>query len=144
MDKKIEKRIKELAVLVIDDDAMVREVIVEYLLSFGFKNVMPVRSGEKALKLLKDEKIKLDLILSDWEMPGINGLTLLKAVRNNPKRSVTPFIMITSQQSMERFKITQAAQWHVDSYLVKPFRSEVLKQRIWSVLGWLNNAKKSA
>jgi two-component system chemotaxis response regulator CheY len=76
------------------------------------------------------------LIISDWEMPSVNGLTLLKAVRNNPVRCQTRFIMITSQRSMERFKISQAAQWRVSSYLMKPFRAEALRAKIWSVMGW--------
>lgn len=130
-------------ILLIDDDALVREVVVEYLQSFGFSNITVFNDPKKALKVINDTKTSVGLIISDWEMPGMNGLTLLKAVRNNPKRNLTRFIMITSQRSMERFKITQAAQWKVNSYVIKPFRAETLKEKIWSVLGW-NEGKQSA
>jgi two-component system chemotaxis response regulator CheY len=125
-----------LPILLIDDDAMVRVVVEDYLKSFGFTRVVSLGDSQRAVKLLQDPKIPVGLIISDWEMPSVNGLTLLKAVRNNPVRCQTRFIMITSQRSMERFKISQAAQWRVSSYLMKPFRAEALRAKIWSVMGW--------
>lgn len=125
-----------LPILLIDDDAMVRGVVEDYLRSFGFTRVIPIGDPQKAMKLLQDQKFAVGLIISDWEMPGLNGLTLLKAVRNHPVRCQTRFIMITSQRSMERFKVTQAAQWRVNSYLMKPFRADTLKEKIWGVMGW--------
>jgi two-component system chemotaxis response regulator CheY len=68
-------------------------------------------------------------------MPKTDGLTLLKAVRSNPKRAQTPFIMVTSQQSQERMKITKAKQATVNSYIVKPFRADVLREKVETVLG---------
>jgi two-component system chemotaxis response regulator CheY len=126
----------DLAVLVVDDDAMVRNVVIEYLKSFGMTNITEARSGTQAVKLLNDPKFRVALVLSDWEMPEVSGLALLKSARRNPKRKGIAFIMITSQRSMERFKISQAAQWGVDAYLVKPFRADLLKERIWTLLGW--------
>lgn len=134
----------DIPILLVDDDAMVRGVLAEYLQSFGFRQVIDTRDPQKALKLIHDPNVPIRLILSDWEMPGLSGLTLLKAVRNAPHRRGTRFIMITSQQSMERFKVTQAAQLRVNSYLVKPFRSEVLKDRIWKVMDWDDDAKSAA
>lgn len=125
-----------LQILVIDDDAMVKSIMHEYLLNIGFRNVTVAKNSEHALKLIQDNKLHMDLIISDWEMPEVSGLTLLKAVRNNPARIHTPFIMVTSQRSMERFKITQAAQWAVSAYMLKPFRQENLRKKIWEVLGW--------
>jgi two-component system, chemotaxis family, chemotaxis protein CheY len=134
----------DIPILLIDDDAMVRGILIEYLHSFGFKRVIDTKDPQKALKIIQDPKIQIALILSDWEMPGLTGLTLLRAVRNAPHRRHTKFIMITSQQSMERFKVTQAAQWRVSSYMVKPFQAEALKERIFEVLGWEDtNSKKS-
>jgi two-component system, chemotaxis family, chemotaxis protein CheY len=125
-----------LSILVIDDDAMVKSILVEYLQNMGFQNVFAAKSSEQALHLIQDPKKSIELIISDWEMPEVSGLTLLKAVRNNPHRAAVPFIMVTSQRSMERFKITQAAQWQVSSYIIKPFRQETLKAKIWEVFGW--------
>ena len=134
----------DLPVLLIDDDAMVRDVIKEYLYSFGFTRVTDMKDPKVALKYLNDPKNPVGLIISDWEMPGLTGLTLLKAVRNHPVRKHTRFIMITSQRSMERFKITQAAQMKVSSYVIKPFRAEALKAKVWEVLGWDKFEKSSA
>lgn len=125
-----------LAILVVDDDAMVKSIVVEYLQDMGFTNIVAAKKSAQALQLVQDNKNRIDLIISDWEMPEVSGLTLLKAVRNNSSRKQTPFILITSQRSMERFKITQAAQWAVDSYLMKPFRAELLKRKIFEVMGW--------
>ena len=127
---------ENLSILVVDDDAMVRSILVEYLESMGFKNILPTVKSTQALHLLQDGKNRIDLIVSDWEMPEVSGLTLLKATRNNPARKNTPFILVTSQRSMERFKITQAAQWAVNCYLVKPFRAEMLREKIFEVMGW--------
>ena len=125
-----------LPILLVDDDAMVRGVVEEYLASFGFTRIVSLGEPQRAIKLLQESKAAVGLIISDWEMPGVSGLTLLKAVRNNPLRCQTRFIMITSQRSMERFKVTQAAQWRVNSYLMKPFRAETLRTKIWTAMGW--------
>ena len=130
----------KLSILVVDDDAMVRSIMVEYLEDMGFEAVFAAPSSDKALKAVQDNKNSIDLIISDWEMPSVSGLTLLKAVRNSPQRCNTPFIMVTSQRSMERFKITQAAQWQVSSYVIKPFRQESLRKKIWEVMGWKEEA----
>lgn len=132
-----------LPILLVDDDAMVREVLVEYLKGFGFTHIKSIQDPKLALKYVNDPKNSIGLIISDWEMPGMTGLTLLKAVRNHPLRKNTSFIMITSQRSMERFKITQAAQMKVSSYVIKPFRADVLRAKIWEVMGW-DDFKKTA
>src|SRR5690606_33061387 len=130
--------------LVIDDDLMVLEVLVDYLKSFGFTNITQVNDSKKALKLIQDPNTSFDLILSDWEMPDVTGLVILQSVRKNDQKSQTRFIIVTSQQSMERFKISRAAHWHVNAYIVKPFRATVLKEKIWQVMNWsgLEDEKK--
>jgi len=130
----------ELSILVVDDDAMVKNILVEYLQSMGFKRVHAAKKSSQALQILQDNKLRIDLIISDWEMPEVSGLTLLKSVRNSPLRKNTPFILVTSQRSMERFKITQAAQWAVDSYIVKPFRQDLLREKIYEIMGWDDKA----
>ena len=133
-----------LTILVVDDDAMVRTVLVEYLMSFGFKSILQAKNVAQAVKYLQDPKLEIGLILSDWEMPGAKGLELLKVVRKSVHRKHTPFIMITSQESIERFKITQAAQWRVTEYMVKPFTSDLLRNRIWKVMGWVDEREDEA
>lgn len=130
------KPIFDLPILVVDDDAMVRDVVVDYLKDMGFSNILEAKNSQHGLKMIQNTNFPLGLVLSDWEMPGVNGLVLLKALRKNPKRKGTKFIMITSQRSMERFKITQAAQWAVNAYIIKPFTCDVLKHKIWQVMDW--------
>lgn len=125
-----------ISILVVDDDAMVKSVLVEYLQNMGFKNITAAKKSTHALSIVQENKFRVDLIISDWEMPEVTGLTLLKAVRNSPQLKSIPFIMVTSQRSMERFKITQAANYAVSCYLIKPFRQEVLRKKIYEVLGW--------
>lgn len=124
------------AILVVDDDKMVLEVLVDYLKSFGFTNIVAVSDSKKALKLIQDPSTHYDLIISDWEMPEVSGLVILQSVRKNDQKAQTHFIIVTSQQSMERFKISRAAHWHVNAYIVKPFRATVLKEKIWQVMSW--------
>lgn len=126
----------DLNILVVDDDAMVKSILVEYLEAMGFKNVYAAKKSTQALQIVQDSKTLIDLVISDWEMPEVSGLTLLKAVRNNPARKNTPFLLVTSQRSMERFKISQARQWAVDGYLMKPFRMDALREKIFSIMGW--------
>lgn len=124
------------SILVVDDDAMVRDILVEHLNNFGFKNVFHAKDGKAGLKYIQDHKTPIDIVISDWEMPGASGLTLLKAIRQHPTRSQCKFIMVTSQVSRERVKISQALLWRVDAYIVKPFRGDVLKEKLIEVMGW--------
>ncbi|MFN7824899.1 MAG: response regulator [Pseudobdellovibrionaceae bacterium] len=127
-------RIDRLIVLVADDDEVVRKVIMEHLELFGIKNILEARDGSEAYRFVVDSTQRIDLIISDWEMPRTDGLTFLRAVRSTKGREDTPFIMVTSQQSQERVKISKAKQHHVDSYIVKPFKGDVLREKIMHVL----------
>lgn len=131
-------------VVVVDDDMQVLEVIVEYLEYFGLCNVKQFTKPNMALNYIQDVNNKIDIIFSDWEMKHLSGLDLLKAVRGNKYRKDTPFIMVTSQSSMERVKITRAVQSKVDAYIIKPFRADVLKDKIWDILGWNDEETEEA
>jgi two-component system chemotaxis response regulator CheY len=135
---------EEINVLVVDDDAQARSIIVEYLESFGFKKIIQFGNGDSAIKYVQDVNKPVDIVLSDWEMPQGNGLQLLKAVRLNPKRKGIQFMMITSQRSQERFKITQAAHWRVDAYLIKPFRGHVLQEKMELLLKRLSGVAEAS
>ncbi len=121
-------------ILIADDDEEIRKVIIEYLTVSGFKNFLEAKDGSEAYKLLNDNR-RIDLVISDWEMPNTTGLTLLRAVRQHRIRAKTPFIMITSQQSKERLKISRAAQSEVSDYIIKPFRARTLLEKVWKALG---------
>lgn len=121
---------KKSVVLVVDDDGQVREILIQYLKSFGFENVLQAKNGRAALKIIQNPQQIIDIVISDWEMPQIDGLTLLRAVRKDPVRKNLKFLMVSSQGSHERMKITKAAKSHVDAYLVKPFRVNDLKAKM--------------
>lgn len=127
--------ISSISVLVVDDDAMVRNIICEYLRAFGFTDIVEA-NGRRAQQIINDTTAPIDLILSDWEMPEVDGLTLLRLTRKVPHRQSAKFIMITSQVPEERIKIIQARTAGVDAYIVKPFKGRLLREKIWSVLGW--------
>lgn len=127
-------KINHMTVLVVDDDKMVREIIVQHLKAIGFSKFIEASNGSDAYKTMVDTTARIDLILCDWEMPKTDGITFLRAIRSSRLRSNIPFIMITSQQSEERSKITQAKKHLVDSYIVKPFRAETLREKIFEVL----------
>ncbi len=127
-------KLDRMVVLVVDDDDIVRKIIIEHLTSFGFKVFLEARDGAEAFRFVVDQIQRIDLIISDWEMPRTDGLTFLRAVRAHKQRGNTPFILVTSQQSQERMKISSAKKHHVDSYIVKPFRGEVLREKVYQVL----------
>lgn len=127
-------KIERMTVLVVDDDEVVRKIIIEHLTSFGFKHFLEGKDGTEAFRYIVDPMQKIDLIISDWEMPRTDGLTFLRAIRQTKHRHDTPFIMVTSQQSQERQKISSAKAYNVDSYIVKPFRGETLRQKVFQVL----------
>ena len=133
-------RASQMSVLVVDDDEMVRSIIIEQLKGIGFQKFTEASNGSEAHKFIIDPLQRVDLIICDWEMPKTDGLTLLRAVRAHRNHHDTPFIMVTSQQSQERLKISKAKQHEVTAYIVKPFRAETLRAKVYEVL--LNVADK--
>lgn len=127
-------RASHLTVMVVDDDPMVRQIIIQNLKAVGFQKFLEAGDGSEAHKHILDPLQNVDLVICDWEMPKTDGLTLLRAIRSHRTRGHIPFIMVTSQQSQERMKITKAAQNQVDAYIVKPFRAETLREKVFEVL----------
>lgn len=120
--------------LLVDDDKLIRDIIMQNLRGLGFKRFLQASNGEEALALFQDDKNEIHGILCDWDMPKADGLFFLKAVRSHPTKADTPFIMITAQQTQERLKISQAAQYDVSAYIVKPFMAETLRKKVMAVL----------
>ncbi|MCS7199018.1 MAG: response regulator [Caldimicrobium sp.] len=118
-------------ILIVDDFSTMRKIIRNILTQLGFKNIVEADDGTTALDILNKEKI--DLIISDWNMPKMNGLELLKAVRSNENTKDIPFIMVTAEAQREN--ILEAIKYRVSQYVVKPFTPETLKEKIEKVLG---------
>lgn len=138
-------QLREMTILIVDDDKTIRDIIMQNLRGLGFQRFLHASNGVEAFKQIQHSKNPVSLILCDWDMPVADGLTLLRAVRSDDLFKQTPFIMVTAQQSQERLKISQAAKYNVNAYIVKPFQADVLRQKVLQVLfGQENDQSKSA
>jgi two-component system, chemotaxis family, chemotaxis protein CheY len=113
-------------VLIVDDFATMRRIIKGVLKQLGFSNLIEAEDGDAALKELRKEKI--GLIVSDWNMPNMTGLELLKAVRADNNLKSIPFLMVTAEGQKEN--VIQAVQAGVSNYIVKPFTPETFNAKL--------------
>jgi two-component system chemotaxis response regulator CheY len=117
-------------ILVVDDFATMRKVIRNLLKQVGYENIVEAEDGVTALRTLKSQKI--DLIISDWNMPNMTGLELLKAVRADEEIKTTPFLMVTAEALQDN--VITAVKAGVSNYIVKPFTAEVLNEKIKKII----------
>ena len=113
-------------IMVVDDFATMRRIVKGALKQLGFKNILEAEDGSAALQELKKETV--GLIVSDWNMPKMTGLELLKAVRGDETLKGVPFIMVTAEGQKEN--IVEAVKAGVSNYVMKPFSPETLKEKI--------------
>lgn len=121
---------KQIKILVVDDFATMRKVIRNLLKQVGYENIVEAEDGVIALKTLKSQKI--DLVVSDWNMPNMTGLELLKAVRSDDDLKSTPFLMVTAEALQDN--VIAAVKAGVSNYIVKPFTAETLNDKIVKIL----------
>jgi two-component system chemotaxis response regulator CheY len=121
---------KSMRILVVDDFATMRKVIRNLLKQGGYENVVEAEDGVAAFKKIKTEKI--DFIISDWNMPNMTGIELLKAVRADAEVSATPFLMVTAESLQEN--VIAAVKAGVSNYIVKPFTAETLDEKIAKIV----------
>ena len=117
-------------VLVVDDFATMRRIIKNVLKQIGFTKILEADDGTSALEVLKENKV--DLIISDWNMPQMTGLDLLKAVRGEKSTKNIPFLMVTAEAQKDN--VIQAVQAGVSNYLVKPFTADSIKTKLAQIL----------
>jgi two-component system chemotaxis response regulator CheY len=117
-------------ILVVDDFATMRKVIRNLLKQVGYENIVEAEDGVTALRVLKSQKI--DLIISDWNMPNMTGLELLKTVRADADLKTTPFLMVTAEALQDN--VIAAVKAGVSNYIVKPFTAEVLNEKIKKII----------
>ncbi len=113
-------------VLVVDDFATMRRIVKNILTQLGYKNLVEADDGTTALDILKAEKV--DMIISDWNMPKMTGLELLQTVRADADMADVPFIMVTAEAQQDN--IILAVKAKVSQYIVKPFTAETLGEKI--------------
>jgi len=121
----------QLQVLVVDDMRAMRELVRSSLVQLGVGRVIEAEDGQQALAKLAN--LKVHLVISDLNMPRMDGLGLLKAVRESPYLADQAFIMLTSRGDGDL--VRQAIDLKVNNYLMKPFSIDTLKRKIEAVLG---------
>lgn len=113
-------------ILVVDDFSTMRRIVKNLLRQLGFVNIEEAEDGAQAYTKLK--KGGFGFIVSDWNMPNLDGLGLLKKVREDDELKELPILMVTAEAEKE--KVVQAIQAGVNNYIVKPFTGEVLKEKM--------------
>lgn len=113
-------------ILVVDDFATMRKIVINLLGQLGYKNIEQADDGSSALKKIKEEKF--DFIISDWNMPKMTGLELLKTVKGDENFKDIPFMLITAEAL--KGNIMAAIQAGANDYIVKPFNAATLEEKI--------------
>ncbi len=124
------------AVLIVDDSITIRQVVKNELIQLGFMEhqIRETGDGKSASDILANTKF--DMVISDWNMPKMNGLDLLKHIRSTPKLKDIPFLMLTSEANEEN--ILKALEEGADQYITKPFKATMLEETIKKILSAKN------
>ena len=112
--------------LIIDDSVTMRRIIANILVRTGFNEIVHAGNGREALDRLASEQI--DVVITDWYMPEMNGLDFVKALRSTPATSHIPIVIVTANAASD--DIQHALQLGVSSYILKPFSIETLRDKI--------------
>lgn len=117
---------KDIKILIVDDFATMRRIVKNLLNELGFKNTIEADDGLTALPILM--KGGIDFVVTDWNMPGMQGIDLLRKIRSEENLKHLPVLMITAEA--KRDQIVEAAQAGVNGYIVKPFTAATLKEKL--------------
>lgn len=121
---------KQMSILIVDDKFTMRRTIRNLLQRLGYQNFLEADDGDTALGKLHTNKV--DLVLCDWNMPRMNGLELLRTVREDHNLKDLPFLMVTAE--MNEGQVAEAGEEDVDAYVLKPFTPAILHEKIESAL----------
>ncbi len=113
-------------ILIVDDFSTMRRIIKNLLRDLGFNNTQEADDGNTGLPMLQSGNF--DFLITDWNMPGMTGIDLLRAVRADDRLKNLPVLMVTAEAKKEQ--IVMAAQEGVNGYIVKPFTAQTLKEKI--------------
>ena len=123
-------------ILIVDDFSTMRRIIKNLLRDLGFNNTSEADDGSSALPMLRTGSFQF--LITDWNMPGMTGIDLLKAVRADASLKTLPVLMVTAEQKREQ--IIEAAQAGVNGYVVKPFTASTLKEKIDKIFERIDGA----
>lgn len=113
-------------ILVVDDFSTMRRIVKNLLADLGYTNVAEADDGNTAWPML--EAGNFDFVVTDWNMPGMTGIDLLRKIRGDGRIGKTPVLMVTAEA--QRDQIVEAAQAGVNGYIIKPFTAQTLKEKI--------------
>ena len=122
---------KEMKIIVVDDFSTMRRIIKNILRQLGFNNVQEADDGATAWPKIQAESF--DLIITDWNMPKMSGLELLKNVRNDENLKDIPVLMVTAEALKEN--IIEAVKAGVSNYIIKPFTAETMQEKLEKIFG---------
>ena len=131
----------ETRILVIDDMPSIRDLVRNTLKAMGYKNIQEAEDGEQGLKILLQNNTvdsHIQLVISDWNMPKMKGLDLLKQVRATTELASLPFVLLTSES--ERDQVTEAVLAGVSQYIVKPFSAKIFEDKLKAAYAKHNKA----
>jgi len=124
------KEEREENILIVDDSPIMLSLLEEALTELYFTNIIKASNGIKALEILNCQKI--DLIMTDWSMPEMDGLKLVENIKSNEDLSKIPIIMITTKSNQEY--IVKAIKAGVNDYIIKTFTTEIIREKIAKLL----------
>ncbi len=125
---------KNMRILVVDDFSTMRRIVRGILRQLGFENIVEAENGAEAFKAVQDGGI--DFVVSDWNMPVMNGLDLLKNIRAEESIKNTPLLMVTAEALKEN--VVMAISAGANNYVVKPFTPDVLEEKMTAIFKNLN------
>jgi len=127
---------RDAGILIVDDFATMRKIIRKIVCGIGFNNIAEASNGQEALAMLTTGKYSL--LITDWNMPVMSGLELLKSIRADERLKTLPVLMVTAEGSKEN--IYEAAKAGVNGYILKPFTPEDLKEKLHKVFERIEGA----
>lgn len=116
--------------LIVDDLTTVRKIITKQLLKLGFTNFIEATNGEDALDKLKTNTVQI--VISDWDMPKLNGVELFKRIQDEIDSKPDAFIMVTSRSTKD--EVIEALKMGISDYILKPFDENILKTKLTRVV----------
>jgi two-component system chemotaxis response regulator CheY len=123
-------------ILIVDDFSTMRRIIKNLLRELGFNNTIEADDGQTALPKLRTGGV--DFLITDWNMPGMSGIELLRTIRADTNLKGLPVLMVTAEAKREQ--IVEAAQAGVNGYVIKPFTAATLEEKINKIFERLENA----
>ncbi|SEP80061.1 two-component system, chemotaxis family, response regulator CheY [Solimonas aquatica] len=127
---------KNMKILVVDDFSTMRRIVRNLLADLGYTNVTEADDGKSAWPML--QATTFDFVITDWNMPGMTGIDLLRAIRGDERMAKLPVLMVTAEA--QRDQIIAAAQAGVNGYIIKPFNANTLKEKIDKIFARLTEA----